>query len=255
MSPFQNTEIKLKGSLFFLHSGEFTNTRDVVEYFNAGVPQNPVTGAASTLTPRFTKPRGPNAPSGLGLSEAQVDAITDFIDNALYDPAFVKYDPNSTTITMQPNARDLTYSVYRPDLAVLGAKDGFVPSGLAISNNDPLSRRDEGLEFLDVSNELNVQLASSSAGTQQTNVYTIANKSTSIVDTHLLIIVRGLPAGVSLTNASAVASTGDPYLRVFLPSGVLNPGQSITETLVFQGPPNALRANYNLDFLSGQGNP
>jgi hypothetical protein len=71
-----------------------------------------------------------------------VDDITEFLRNALYDPAFVKYDPNSTTITMQPNMRDLTYSVYRPDLAALGAKDGFMPSGLPISNHDPLSRRE-----------------------------------------------------------------------------------------------------------------
>jgi hypothetical protein len=28
-----------------------------------------------------------------------VEDITDFIENALYDPAFVKFDPNSTTRT------------------------------------------------------------------------------------------------------------------------------------------------------------
>ena len=184
-----------------------------------------------------------------------MDAITDFLNNALFDPAFVKYDPNSTTITMQPNPRDLTYSVYRPDLAALGAKDGFEPSGLAISDNDPLARRDQGLEFLNVTNELNTQLTSSSAGQRQVNAYNITNKSTSIVDTHLLIVARGLPPQVRLANASGVTSTGDPYLRVFLPNGVLNPGQSIAETLIFQGPSNALQSNYNLDFLSGQGNP
>jgi cytochrome c peroxidase len=53
---------QLNGSLFFFHNGAFTNVRDVVEYFNAGVPQNPVTGAASTFSPRFSNPRGPNAP-------------------------------------------------------------------------------------------------------------------------------------------------------------------------------------------------
>lgn len=37
---------------------------------------------------------------------------------------------------MQPNAQDLTYSIYRPDLAALGAIDGFMLSGLPISNND-----------------------------------------------------------------------------------------------------------------------
>ncbi len=246
---------QLNGSKFFFHNGAFTNVRDVVQYFNAGVPQNSVTAAASTLTPRFTNPRGPNTPPGLGLSGSQVDAITDFIDNALFDVAFVRFDPNSTTITMQPNARDLTYSVDRPDLAALGAKDGLMPSGLPISNNDALSRRDQGLEFLNVANALNTQLISSSAGPQQTNVYNITNISTSIVDTHLLIIVRGLPSQVSLVNASGVTSTGDPYRRVVLTNGVLNPGQSITQTLVFTGPSNALQANYNLDFLSGQGNP
>jgi len=246
---------QLNGTRFFFHNGATTSVRDVVEYFNAGVPQNAVTGAASTLTPRFTNPRGPNTAAGLGLSESQVDAITDFINNALFDPAFVKYDPNSTTITMQPNPRDLTYSVYRPDLAALGAKDGFEPSGLAISDNDPLARRDQGLEFLNVTNELNTQLTSSTGGPQRVNAYNITNKSTSLVDTHLLIIARGLPAQVRLVNASGVTSTGDPYLRVFLPNGVLNPGQSIAETLVFEGPPNSLQANYNLDFLSGQGNP
>ncbi len=90
---------QLRGSGFFFHNGAFTTVRDVVEYFNAGVPQNPVTGAASTLTPRFTNPRGPGSPRGLGLNEEQVDDITDFLENGLYDPAFVKFDPNSTTIT------------------------------------------------------------------------------------------------------------------------------------------------------------
>jgi hypothetical protein len=115
-----------------------------------------VTGAASTLTPGCTHPRGPGSSPGLGLNDDQVNDITDFLENALYDPAFVKYDPNSTTITMQPNARDLTYSVYCPDLAALGAKDGFMPSGLPISVNDSLSRRDAGLEFLNVSSQLTV---------------------------------------------------------------------------------------------------
>lgn len=145
---------QLKGSKFFFHNRAFKNVRDVVQYFNHGVPQNPVTGAANTFSPRFSNPRGSSFPPGLGLSESEVDDITEFLRNGLYDPGFVKYDPNSTTITMQPNARDLTYSKYRPDLAALGAKDGFMPSGLPISVNDPLSRRDAGLEFLNVTSQL-----------------------------------------------------------------------------------------------------
>jgi len=50
---------QLRGSKTFFHNGSFTSVRDVVQYFNAGVPQNAVTGAASTLTRRFTNPRGP----------------------------------------------------------------------------------------------------------------------------------------------------------------------------------------------------
>lgn len=245
---------QLYGSKFFFHNGAFTNVRDVVQYFNAGVPQNRVTGAASTLTPRFTNPRGPNAPPGLGLSDQQVDDITDFLRNALYDPAFVRHDPNSTTITMQPNARDLTYSVYRPDLAALGAKDGFMPSGLPISNNDRLSRRDAGLEFLNVTNRLNAQLTNAGVGSQGANVYRITNNSSSVVDTHLLVIVHGLSAGTRLVNASGTTRSGDPYVRVFLPGGVLAPGQAISESLVFARS-NATQLTYTLTFLSGQGNP
>jgi hypothetical protein len=240
--------------------------RDVVEYFNAGVPQNPVTGAASTLTPRFTNPRGPGFPRGLGLTGDQVDDITDFLENALYDPAFVKFDPNSTTLTMQPNARDLTYSVYRPDLAALGAKDGLMPSGRPISNNDPLSRRDAGLEFLDVTSQARTELISSTSteGGRQQDVYEITNTNLStVIDTHLLIIVKGLSSQFKLENASGTTSAGDPYIRVFLPNGVLLAGQSISRTLTFtrrgegeggDGRPTPVRG-YILNLLSGQGNP
>jgi len=48
---------QLKDARFFFHNGSFTNVRDVVQYFNAGVPQNAQSGAASTLSPRFTNPR------------------------------------------------------------------------------------------------------------------------------------------------------------------------------------------------------
>src|SRR6266446_5256834 len=50
---------QLKDARFFFHNGSFTNVRDVVQYFNAGVPQNAQSGAASTLSTRFTNPRGP----------------------------------------------------------------------------------------------------------------------------------------------------------------------------------------------------
>jgi hypothetical protein len=211
---------------------------------------DPTAGAAPTLSARFTNPRGPNSPRGLGLSKGQVDDITEFLENGLNDPALVNFDPNSSTDTFQPNIRDLTYSKYRPDLAALGAKDGFVPSGLAIDSNDPLTRRDEGLEFLDVTQQLNV--TGQSDDKRQT--INITNNSSSIVDTHLIAIVRGLSNQVELENASGTTKSGDPFIRVFLPDGVLQPSQSISVSLVFKGKGNA-PVSYTLDFLSGQGNP
>ncbi len=247
---------QLKDARTFFHNGSFTKVRDVVEYFNAGVPQDPTAGAAPTLSKGFTNPRGPGYPRGLGLSESQVDDLTDFLENGLYDPAFAKYDPKSSTDTLQPNERDLTYSKYRPDLAALGAKDGVMLSGRAIGSNDPLSRRDMGLEFLDVTAQAHVSLIDSDRkGNQQTDTYRITNNSTSIVDTHLLMIARGLDAGSRLENASGITSNGDPYLRVFLSEGVLLPGQSIVRTLQFKRQSHGPRVLYSLVLLSGQGNP
>jgi hypothetical protein len=91
------------------------------------------------------------------------------------------------------------------------------------------------------------------------DTYTITNISTAtnvsgIVDTNLLIIAQGLPKGVQLENASGTTTSGDAYIRVFLPGGVLNPGQSISQSLIFEQKGN-LPVNYTLRFLSGQGNP
>src|SRR6266403_1196805 len=250
---------QLKDGRNFMHNASFTKVRDVVEYFNAGIPQDPTAGAAPTLSTRFTNPRGPGTPNGLGLSKDQVDDLTDFLENGLYDPAFVKYDPNSTTDTFQPNERDLAFSKYRPDLAALGAKDGLMPSGRAISNNDPLSRRDEGLEFLDVTSEATISLLRRGPDEDddvQKDTYSISNISTSIIDTHLLVIAQGLPPGVRLLNRnSGTTSTGAPYLRVFLPNGVLLPGQSTVQTLRFKRPDGSQPIRYQLTLLSGQGNP
>ncbi len=106
---------------------------------------------------------------------------------------------------MQPNAQDLTYSIYRPDLAALGAIDGFMLSGLPISNNDPLSRRDAGLEFLNVTNRLATTLTGDhDARRREVKVYKITNISKSNVDTHLLVVVHGLSNQARLVNASGM---------------------------------------------------
>ncbi len=246
-----------KDARFFFHNGSFTSVKDVVRYFNAGVPQNAQAAAASTFTARFSHPRGHGSPRGLGLSDDQVNDLTDFIENALYDPAFVHFDSNSTTDTIKLNERDVTYSVYRPDLAALGAIDGRPGSGRPQDNDDALSRRDMGLEFLDVSRQMNTALTASNTvnGQRQEDVYKITNNSSSIVDTHLLIVARGLSNEIRMENASGFTSAGDPYLRVFLPDGVLLPGQSTVQTLRFKGVANAPPVGYTLVLLSGQGNP
>jgi len=249
---------QLKDGRNFMHNGSFTKVRDVVEYFNAGVPQDPTAGKAHTLSTRFTHPRGAGNPNGLGLSEEQVDDLTEFLEDALYDPALVKYDPRSTTDTLQPNEHDLAYSKYHPELISLGAKDGMMLSLGAIDDNDPLTRRDEGIDPpIDVTSEATIALVDRDIHDgEQRDRYRITNSSTSIIDTHLLVITEGLPNGVKLIGRhTGVTSAGAPYLRVFLTDGVLLPGQSTVQTLRLKLPDQAARVNYGLDLRSGQGNP
>ncbi|KPF62326.1 hypothetical protein IP88_15090 [alpha proteobacterium AAP81b] len=247
---------QLKDARFFFHNGAFTSVRDVVEYFNRGVPQNAQSGSSPTLTRRFTNPRGPGFPAGLGLNSRQVDDLTDFLVNALYDPGFVTYDPKSPTRTFQLTRPDFTYSRDRPDLAALGAIDGRPISGLAQDNNDPLSRRDQGLEFLDVTSRVSATLV----GRQrfkgsQLDVYRIANNSSALIDTNLLVIAKGLSPRITLANGAGTTSAGAPYRRIFLRDGVLRPGQSITVALEFRRQRRDPEISYNLSLLSGQGRP
>jgi cytochrome c peroxidase len=252
---------QLKDARFFFHNGAFTSVKDVVQYFNAGVPQDEEAAAAGTLSKRFTHPRGRGSEPGLGLSDDQVNALTDFIENGLYDPGFVKHDPSSPTKMFQLSPPDFLYSVYRPDLAALGATDGRPASGRPQDNDDPLSRRDMGLEFLDVTEQVRAvrrDADRSNGGRRQGDEYRLTNISSSIVDTHLLIVVQGLSQQIRLANASGTTKEGDPYLRVFLPKGVLTPGESINRTLKFEQPAsirNAVPVQYTLKLLSGQGTP
>ncbi|HRI53347.1 MAG TPA: cytochrome c peroxidase [Pseudomonadota bacterium] len=232
---------QLKDARTFFHNGSFTKIRDVVSYFNDGIPQDPTAGAAATLDPRFTSPRGNGTQPGLGLTAAQIGDLTDFLENGLYDPAFV-------TI-LQPSADDLAYSRNRPDLAALGAKDGLMPSGLAIDDNDPLARRDQGLEFLSVTGQVSIQLTASSG---ERDEWLITNTSSSVIDTHLLAVVTGLPVGVTV-DAVEKTKNGQPYYRMFLPEGVLSPGQSVSRTVVRTG--GGSSSSYTFQLMSGQGKP
>lgn len=252
---------QLKDARLFFHNGAFSTVRDVVQYFNAGIPQDAAAAdpAVGTLTRRFTHPRGEGTPRGLGLSESQVDDLTDFLENALYDPAFAKFDPRWPNTFFQLSPIDFTYSKYRPDLAALGAVDGRPPSGRPQDNDDPLSRRDAGLEFLDVTAQAQVSLVQQQGhGNHVTRTYRITNNSTSIIDTHLLLIAEGLPRGVQMEDASGLTRAGDPFRRIFLEGGVLMPGQSIVQTLQFKQHDHGHRGSavqFKLVLLPGQGRP
>jgi len=232
---------QLKDARTFFHNGSVNRIRDAVSYFNAGVAQDPTAGAAATLDARFTHPRGAGSQTGLGLTESQIDDVTEFLENGLYDESFVT--------ALQPSVDDLAYSKNRPDLAALGAKDGMMLSGLAIDDNDPLARRDQGLEFLDVTAQASMQLISTS-GNQDT--WLITNTSSSVIDTHLLVLITGLPAGVTV-DAKEKTAAGKPYYRKFLPDGVLSPGQSISTTVIRTG--GGSSSSYTFQLMSGQGKP
>lgn len=195
------------------------------------------------------------------MTDDQVDDLADFLENGIYDPAFVHYDPSSPTKMFELTPADVLYSVYRPDLAARGAIDGRPASGKPQNNDDALSRRDMGLEFLNVTSRVNIALINAGRdhddgrGGQERRVYRITNTGTSPVDTHLLVIARGLSFQVELTNASGRTSTGDPYVRVFLPNGVLAPGQSIDVALEFRRHAQSPPVSFTLALLSGQGNP
>ena len=75
----------LKDSPFYGHGGSFTSVEDVVRYKNAGVVENGEvpTGKISPLH----KP--------LNLTEDEILALTDFIENGLYDPNLTRYVPSS----------------------------------------------------------------------------------------------------------------------------------------------------------------
>lgn len=248
---------QLKDGRFFMHNGSFTSVKQVVQYFNAGVAQDAEAGAASTFSRRFAYPRGPGSARGLGLREQQVNDLTKFLEDGLYDPGFVQDDPRSPTPKFGPTFRDLAYSRFRPDLAALGAEDGSMPSGLPMANNDALSRRDMGLESLDVTGQTQVTLTRSDrVGGRQRDTYRISNISDSIIDTHLLVVVKGASGRrVRLLNADGVTSAGDPYIRVFLNAGALLPDQQISQTLRFARQPGGLQVRYGVRLLSGQGNP
>lgn len=74
----------LKDTNVFGHGASFENVRDVVAYKNAGVSQKIL--PAGVLDPRFQP---------LGLTETEIDQLTMFLEESLYDPNLSRYVPTS----------------------------------------------------------------------------------------------------------------------------------------------------------------
>ena len=72
----------LADSDVFGHGGTFRSIREVVEYKNTGVAQNPSVG--DYIDPRFRE---------LNLSDDEVDSLVAFLEGALYDPLLKRYVP------------------------------------------------------------------------------------------------------------------------------------------------------------------
>lgn len=96
----------LKNVGFYFHGASKTSLRDVVNYFNAGLPENPEV-PTSQVTPLLHP---------LNLTENEINDLVDFLENGLYDPNMKRYAP---AVTM---------------------------SGNCFPNNDPQSQHDMGCQ-------------------------------------------------------------------------------------------------------------
>jgi hypothetical protein len=75
---------------------------------------------------------------------------------------------------------------------------------------------------------------------------TITNTGSTALTSELEVLITGLPAGVTLENASGYDANGDPYLLVNI--GTLAPGQSVTLGVQFYNPKRLL-FNYDVSVL------
>ncbi|MEL7123782.1 MAG: cytochrome c peroxidase, partial [Bacteroidota bacterium] len=86
MYKFKTPQLyNLADSPFYGHGGSFQSVRAVVDYKNKGIAENADVPNAK-LDPYFVP---------LGLSDEEVDAITSFIREGLYDPYLVRFIPES----------------------------------------------------------------------------------------------------------------------------------------------------------------
>ncbi|NNM19242.1 MAG: cytochrome-c peroxidase, partial [Croceitalea sp.] len=77
------------------HGGNFNNVKEVIEYKNQAIPQNSEV-PVSNISPSFRP---------LGLSLDEINMLSTFIENALYDDQLERYVPISTPMqSCFPNA-------------------------------------------------------------------------------------------------------------------------------------------------------
>lgn len=94
----------LKNTGFYFHGASKQSLREVVEYFNNGIPENPDVPAGQ-IAAQFRP---------LGLTGQEMTDLVEFLENGLYDPNLERYAPVQTL------------------------------SGNCFPNNDPLSRVETG---------------------------------------------------------------------------------------------------------------
>lgn len=93
----------LLDSPFYGHGASFSTVRDVVEYKNDGIPQNALVPAGQIA----------GAFHPLGLTDAEIDDLVAFLEEALYDPNLMRYAPselpsgNCPTVNDAQSQRDL----------------------------------------------------------------------------------------------------------------------------------------------------
>ncbi|NOT37020.1 MAG: hypothetical protein HOP11_06550 [Saprospiraceae bacterium] len=73
----------LKHAGFYFHGASKKSLRDVVQYFNEAVPENPNV-KSERLDPQFRP---------LNLTETEINELTEFLENGLYDPNLIRYKP------------------------------------------------------------------------------------------------------------------------------------------------------------------
>ncbi len=68
---------------FYFHGSSKRSLREVVEYFNDGIPENPNV-PKSQITSLFHP---------LNLTEKEIDDLVEFLEDGLYDPDLKRYKP------------------------------------------------------------------------------------------------------------------------------------------------------------------